>query len=130
MSSTSSSVSSAELSRFSSPAAIVIRKPGVQNPHCSAWHSRKASCTGCSTCPPWWSSRARPSTVVTDAPVDLDGEQQAGAHRLAVHQHRARAADAVLAADVRAGQPEVVAQRVGQQPAHRHAWLHVEHRSR
>ena len=30
-------------------AAIVTRKPGVQNPHCSAWHSRNASCTGCST---------------------------------------------------------------------------------
>ena len=22
--------------------------PGVQNPHCSPWHSRNASCTGCS----------------------------------------------------------------------------------
>src|SRR3712207_8560303 len=39
-SSTSSSVISAEASRASSPAAIVVRKPGVQNPHCRAWHSR------------------------------------------------------------------------------------------
>src|SRR3954470_4299117 len=45
-----------------------MRKPGVQNPHCSAWHSRNASWTGCSTCPPRPSSRASPSTVVTDAP--------------------------------------------------------------
>ena len=63
-------------------------------------------------------------------PVDLDGEHQARAHRVAVDQHRARAADAVLAADVRAGQPEVVPQRVGQQPRAPARWLHVEHRSR
>jgi hypothetical protein len=42
-------------------------------------------------------------------------EHQARAHRAAVDQHRARAAHAVLAADVRAGQPDVVAERVGQQ---------------
>ena len=53
--------------------------------------------------------------------VDRHREQQAGPHRLAVEQHRAGAADAVLAADVRAGQPQVVAQEVGQQPARRHA---------
>lgn len=34
--------------------------------------------------------------------VELAGEQQAGPRRLAVDQHRAHAADAVLAADVRA----------------------------
>src|SRR4051794_8685955 len=45
-----------------------MRKPGVQNPHCRAWHSRKASWTGCSTWPPRPSSRARPSTVSTAAP--------------------------------------------------------------
>src|SRR5688572_694360 len=32
--------------------------------------------------------------------LDLHGEHQAGALRLAVHEHRARAADAVLAADM------------------------------
>ena len=37
--------------------------PGVQKPHCSPWHSRNASCTGCS-CP----SFASPSIVVTSAP--------------------------------------------------------------
>ena len=36
--------------------------------------------------------------------VGLHGEHQAGAHRLAVELHRAGAADAVLAADVGAGQ--------------------------
>src|SRR3954469_19757825 len=36
--------------------------------------------------------------------VGLHGEHEARAHRLAVEKHRARAADAVLAADVRAGQ--------------------------
>ena len=38
----------------------------------------------------------------------------------AVDQDRAGAAHAVLAADVGAGEPEVVAQRVGQQPAGGH----------
>src|SRR3954453_17720561 len=68
MSSPSSSEISADGSRASNAAAIVVRKPGVQKPHCSAWHSRNASCTGCSTCPPRPSSRASPSTVVTPWP--------------------------------------------------------------
>ena len=38
-------------------------------------------------------------------------------------QDRAGAADAVLAADVGAGEPEVVAQRVGEQPPRGHADL-------
>ncbi len=50
------------------------------------------------------------------APVGLDGERQAGAHRLAVELHRARAADAVLAADLRAGEA-LVADEVRQQRA-------------
>jgi hypothetical protein len=41
--------------------------------------------------------------------VGLHREEQAGAHRLAVEEHGAGAADAVLAADVGAGQAEVVA---------------------
>ena len=48
-------------------------------------------------------------------PVDLHGEEAAAAHRDAVEADGARAADAVLAADVRAGQPEAVAEEVGQQ---------------
>ena len=47
--------------------------------------------------------------------VRLDGEQAARAHRDAVEPDGAGAADAVLAADVRAGQPEAVAEEVGEQ---------------
>ena len=49
--------------------------------------------------------------------VGLHGEQQAGADGDAVEPDGAGAADAVLAADVRAGQPERVAQEVGEQQA-------------
>src|SRR3712207_7146214 len=35
------------LFRSSRYAAMVVRKPGVQKPHCSPWHSLKARCTGC-----------------------------------------------------------------------------------
>ena len=47
--------------------------------------------------------------------VDLDREQAAAAHRDAVEAHRAGAADAVLAADVGAGEPEAVPEEVGQE---------------
>ena len=50
-----------------SAAVIVVRKPGVQNPHCSAWHSAKARCTGESVP----SGSAKPSTVVIDSPSML-----------------------------------------------------------
>jgi hypothetical protein len=43
------------------------------------------------------------------------GEQQARPHRPPIHQHGAGTADAVLAADVGAGQAEVVTQCVGEQ---------------
>ena len=46
--------------------------------------------------------------------VRLHREHQARAHRLAVDEHRAGAADAVLAADMRAGLPAILADRVGQ----------------
>ena len=49
--------------------------------------------------------------------VGLDGEQHAALHELAVDDHRAGAAVAGVAADVAAGQVEVVAQEVDQQPA-------------
>ena len=48
------------------------------------------------------------------------GEHEAGAHRGTVDEHRARATHAVLAADVGAGEAQVVPQEVGQQPAGRH----------
>ena len=56
------------------------------------------------------------------APFRLHAEQQTGARRVPVDEHRAGAADPVLAAQVGAGQPQAVAQRVGQ----RHSRLHVE----
>ena len=94
----------------------VVRKPGVQKPH--------------------WSAVAlvegllhRPQRAVgARQPLDggdrgaVDGETaNSRQDRIgpAVDQHRAGAADAVLAADVGAGEPQVVAQRVGQQPARR-----------
>ena len=59
----------------------------------------------------------RPSTVSIRQPSSLHGEHQAGAHAVAVDQHRAGAAHAVLAADMRAGEPERVAQEIGEQQA-------------
>ena len=44
-------------------------------------------------------------------------EHQARADRRAVDEHRAAAADAVLAPDVRAGEPELVAEHVREQVA-------------
>ena len=49
--------------------------------------------------------------------VRLHGEHQARAHRLAVDEHGAGAADAVLAADMRAGLAAVLADGVGQRAA-------------
>ena len=49
--------------------------------------------------------------------VDLHRQHQAGAHRRAVDDHRAGAADAMLAADVRAGQSERVAQKIAEMRA-------------
>ena len=51
------------------------------------------------------------------AAVGLDGEDEARADGGAVEADGAGAADAVLASDVRAGQPEAVAQEVGEQQA-------------
>ena len=52
--------------------------------------------------------------------VRLHREHQAGAHRLAVEHDRARAADAVLAADVRAGEAQILAQPVDEREPRRH----------
>ena len=48
--------------RSSSQRAVIIM-PGVQNPHCSPWHSANATWTGSRTVP-----RISPSTVVTRRP--------------------------------------------------------------
>src|SRR5712671_5192454 len=52
----------------------------------------------------------------------LHREHQAGAHRHVVEDHRAGPAHAVLAADMGAGLPAIVADRVDQ----RLAWLHPD----
>ena len=57
----------------------------------------------------------RPSTVAISGAIGLHGERQAGAHAVAVDQDRAGAADAVLAADVGAGQAKFAAQEIGEQ---------------
>jgi phage terminase large subunit-like protein len=77
-----------------------------------------ACCTGCSSSP------FSDSTVVISA-VGLRGEHEAGLDRLAVEQHRAHAADALLAADVGTGQAEVVAEEVDEQPPRLDLALHL-----
>ena len=49
--------------------------------------------------------------------IRLHGEEQAGADGFTVEEYGAGAADAVLAADVRARQAQVVAQEIAQQQA-------------
>src|ERR1700682_1663634 len=71
-----------------------ITKPGVQKPHCSQAFDLRH--------------------VVS---FSLHGEHEAGAHRRAVEQNRAASANPMLAADMRAGEAEVVTQVVGEQAA-------------
>jgi hypothetical protein len=61
--------------------------------------------------------------------VGLDGQEQAAADGLAVHQHRARSADAMLAADVGAGQAELFAQEIDQRGCALPRWPAVADRS-
>ena len=72
--------------------------------------SRNASCTGDSAP----SGPPSPSIVVTSAPSACTANMQARAHGLAVEQHRARAAHAVLAAEVRARERALLAEEVGE----------------
>src|SRR5581483_10274495 len=48
------------------------------------------------------------------APVVVEGEKRAGAHRLAVEQHRAGAADLNIAAELRASQSKLLAHELQQ----------------
>ena len=110
--STSRTRSASQSGSSVSSACAVVMKPGVQKPHCSAWCLRKDFCSGVRS-----ASLDRPSTVTTLRAFGLHREHQAGAHRLAVDQHGAGAADAVLAADMGAGEPQLVAQAIGQRQA-------------
>ena len=86
--------------------------PGVQNPHCRPWHSRNAACIGCSS-----PSLRRPSIVVIVGALRLQREHRARLHRAAVQVHGAGAALRGVAADVRAGQLQLLADQLDQQRA-------------
>ncbi len=91
----------------------------MQKPHWSAWCRRNASCSGVSP------DRAGERLDGRHGrPVDLHGEQAAAAHRDAVEEHGAGAADPVLASDVRPGQAEPVPEEVGQQQSRLHELPH------
>ena len=83
--------------------------PGVQKPHCSACSRVKASRSSFMI-----ASSSKPSMVRTSLPVAGDRIGDAGARGLAVDQHRAGAAHAVLAAEMRAGEPQLLAQEIGE----------------
>src|SRR5258706_1253823 len=61
--------------------------------------------------------RAQPLDGLDPLAVGLDGEHQARARAVTLDDHRAGAAHAVLAADMRARQTEVLAQKIRQQAA-------------
>ena len=86
--------------------------PGVQKPHWRPCWSQNACWSGWRVAP-----SAMPSIVLISRAVRLDGEHRAGLGALAVDVDGARAAVAGVAADVRAGQPEDVAQQVDEQEA-------------
>ena len=91
-------------------------KPGVQNPHCKRVTVAKCLLYGAE--PP-----ISGATAFGRGDVGAFGrhrEHQAGPHRLSVDKHRASAADAMLAADMGAGELRIVSDGVGQQPARRH----------
>ena len=88
----------------SSRAWAASTMPGVQYPHCRACAWQNASCTGLS--PP---SSAGPLDRGDAVAVGLRGENEAGPDRLAVEQDGAAPADPVLAAEMRAGQVQLVA---------------------
>ena len=84
--------------------------PGVQNPHCSPWHSAKPCWTGSSS-----PLALQPLHREHPVPVGHGGEHRAGLHRGLVQPDHARAAVRGVAAPVRAGEAQLVAQEVDQQ---------------
>ena len=73
---------------------------------------RKAVCNGVNA-----SSVERPSTVTTVLPSGLNRQHQAGADRGPIDNDRARAAHAMLAAEMSSGLPQGVAQAIGEMHA-------------
>src|SRR4051794_18643971 len=96
MSRASSSVGSGLSSR---PAVIVVRKPGVQKPHWSAWQSWNACCTG----PSVPSAFVSPSTVVI----------------------RASTADTANIRQARTGSPSISTVQAPQTPCSQPTWVPV-----
>ena len=89
--------------------------PGVQKPHCSALRSTNACL------------QVRDLAGLGQAldgddlgPVGLHGQHQAAAHHRAIHPHRAGAADAVLAAQMRTGEAELDAQEIDEMLTYGH----------
>ena len=89
-----------------------MTNPGVQNPHWKPWLSRSASCSGFIS-----PSRGESLDRRDRCAPRLDREHEARPDRLAVDQHGARPAHAVLAPEVRASEAEVLAEEVGQRLA-------------
>jgi hypothetical protein len=82
---------------------MLMRKPDVQKPHCTAW---------CTLQRVQFAAVREPLDGLDHGPAGRRGQHQARAHRRAVDDDRAGAAHALLAAQVGAGQPEFVAQEV------------------
>ena len=100
-------------SRGGSPRASAPGSPpGARTPRRSgpACRSRTGARRRARTRPPAGASR-RPSIVVTSAPSTACSERDAREHRHVVDEHRARAAVALVAGDLRPGEAEVLAQR-------------------
>ena len=98
-----------------SSSAAVISMPGVQKPHCRALRATNAACR----------SAISPRVVQAFdghhlAAVGLHRQHQAAAHDDAVDAHRAGAADAMLAAQMRTRETQLGAQEIDQMLAHGH----------
>ncbi len=90
--------------------------PGVQKPHCSAFFSWKAFCSRASS-----PESLRPSMVSTRQPFACTASIRQPRTISPSTRTRAGAAHAVLAAGVRAGQAEFLAQEIDQVLARLHA---------
>ena len=87
--------------------------PGVQKPHCSACALSERGLQRIQLAV----GRGQALDGLDVVAVGLHREHDARPRRLAVEEDRARAADAVLAPDVRAGQAEILAEEIAEQQA-------------
>ena len=100
---------------------VLLQEPMCAAGSCRACRSRTAARAHAGSPPAAPSSEpsalAMPSIVVIEAPFGLDGEHGATLHRLAVEIDRAGAAMGGVAADMGAGQIQVLADKVDQHRA-------------